>query len=105
MTPAWKDAVLAALDQRGHNRAWLARELGVTRSLVTKLFAVEKDGSMVQTSSALVPRICELLQLQPPMIDRPISDTDARLLELLRDAPEDLKVHVVGMLSASLKRR
>ena len=62
MTPRWKSLVESSLRSRGWGRADLARELGVSRAAVTKLLDQ-------QDVSALVPAICTLLDIPPPMVE------------------------------------
>lgn len=105
MTPEWKQLVLLALRERGKGVAWLAEELGLSESAGYKLFAAKADGSMVQTGSADVPRICALLDLPPPMVATPPlpEPRDARIRELLLEAPDSLKDAVIEILSRSRK--
>lgn len=107
MTPEWKDLVLVALRQRGKGIPWLADELGLSPSAGYKLFATKPDGSMVQTGSAEVPRICALLDVPPPLVGTPPlpEPRDARIRELLLEAPDTLKDAVIEILSRSTKSR
>lgn len=59
-TRAWRDAVERALSDAGKNRAWLARELGASRSTITRLLAGEHH------ASTEIDRICELLDISRP---------------------------------------
>ena len=105
MTPAWKATVELALKERGKSRAWLAKQIGVGRGHITQLFAVNEDGSMYRVASELVPRICEVLDIPPPLVDTPpvTEPRDARIAELLREAPDALKDAVIEILSRTLK--
>jgi len=105
MTPAWKATVLSRLKDRGRNRSWLAQQLGVGRGHITQLFATTPEGEMVRVASELVPKICELLDLPPPLVDNPPlpEPRDARINELLREAPDTLKDAVIEILSRTLK--
>lgn len=107
MTQAWKDRVEAELAARGHNRAWLAERLGVTRGKITKLFKRNPDGSMHQVSSEAVAEICQLLDIPRPLMATPDEPDpkDARLLELVRDAPAELKDAAIAMLEAYFRVR
>lgn len=60
MTDRWKAAVDERLRELGMTKADLARELKVTKAAISRLPA--------QNVSTLVPRICEVLDLQPPMV-------------------------------------
>jgi len=106
MTPEWKALVLAELEKRGKDIPWLAEQIGISRSAGYKMFAVDSEGNMVQTGSADVPTICELLDLPPPLVANPaVTDTkDGRIMELVRHAGDDLKDGVIAFLSAALKR-
>lgn len=105
MTPAWKRAVLLALSDRGKSIPWLAKQVGLSRSAGYKLFAETSDGEMIQYGSAEVPQICALLSLPPPLVDAPPlpEPRDARIAELLRDAPDALKDAVIEILGRALK--
>lgn len=100
MTQAWKDRVEAELASRGLNRAWLAREIGVTRGFVTKLFKQNADGSMLQINSEAVPRICAVLDLPPPLVAAPdeLDEKTQRIMDLIKDRPESFKDGLLSML-------
>lgn len=69
MTDEWKLLVRAELDRRTEpptTRAELARELGVTRGLLTKILRTSNEPGLRQHASALVPRICEILAVPMP---------------------------------------
>jgi hypothetical protein len=107
MTPEWKELVLLALRRKGKGIQWLADEIGLSSSAGYKLFAVRPDGSMMQTGSAEVPHICALLDLPPPLVGTPPlpEPRDARIRELLLEAPDTLKDAVIEILSRSTKSR
>lgn len=107
MTLVWKDRVEAEIAARGRNRAWFAREIGVTRGFVTKLFKRKPDGSMLQIHSEAVPRICALLGLPPPLVDAP-EDLDSktqRIMDLIKDQPDAVKDGLLSMLEGLHGRR
>jgi transcriptional regulator with XRE-family HTH domain len=91
MTPKFKADVQRALDERGWTRQDLAEKLHVAKSGITNLLGPN------QTSSALVPRVAELLG-----IDMPILGTDAELADLISklspEARQALVVLVRGMM-------
>jgi hypothetical protein len=55
MTPAWKQAVRAALADLGWNQSMLAKQAGVARSVVSAMLSED------QSSSDAVPLVCEAL--------------------------------------------
>jgi hypothetical protein len=59
VTQQWVDAAKARLEENGHNAAWLARELGVEQSQISRVF-----GELGR--SRLVPRIAQLLAMHAP---------------------------------------
>jgi hypothetical protein len=105
MTPKWKRKVLAKLDELGKSIPWLATKVGLSRSAGYKLFAEKENGEMVQEGCAEVPQICELLGIDPPLVEPadPPSERDARIAELLNVAPDSLKDAVIEILSNRLK--
>jgi ParB-like chromosome segregation protein Spo0J len=90
MTPAFKVDVQRRLDDLGWTRQELAKRLKTSKSSVTQMLGP------TQTSSVLVPRVAQLLDI--PM---PVLGTDAELAELIRRLPEEkraaLLVIVKGM--------
>jgi hypothetical protein len=105
MTPRWKRKVLAKLDELDKSIPWLASKIGLSRSAGYKLFAEKENGDMVQEGCAEVPQICELLGIDPPLIEPPDppQPRDARIAELLSVAPDSLKDAVIEILSNRLK--
>lgn len=81
MSDEWKALVMQAMDAQGVSRADLARELGVTRGLITKLLRPIADGG--QQVSALVPKVCELLKVPMPGSAAPVDARRARLDEVI----------------------
>lgn len=95
MTAAWKAEARAAMEARGMTDADLGRAVGVKRDTIGKMF-------LRQTSSSLVPRVCEVLGLAPPMTPTPTTRDDkvARIVELLADVPDEVKDSVIIILEA-----
>jgi hypothetical protein len=95
MTKEWKELVLRTMQEKNISRADLARELGVTRGLITKMFGN-------QVASALVPKICDLLKIPPPL--SPTEETaprDVRIANLLgrmNDAQRDAAINFLETL-------
>lgn len=72
MTPEWKASVERRLAELGWTRMHLAAKLKVAKSAITSLLGPK------QSASALVPRICQLLDV--PM---PVHGTDSEIAELV----------------------
>jgi hypothetical protein len=105
MTPAWKALVLAEMERRGWGRERLATELGVDRSLIYKIFPTSPREDEVM-NSAIVPQMCELLSLPPPMEPTEIarSDQDRKILELVRALTPETKDSLITFIEGLLKR-
>lgn len=104
MTEKWKDDVRAALGARGVGQDWLAQQVGAAgRGTISKLLKRNLDGQPVQSVSALVPRICEVLGLDLPLVPA-LNPRDARVLELLKLVPDDTKDAIIALLETSAKR-
>lgn len=88
MTPEWKAQVLERLADRGWTRMELAARLKVAKSAITALLGPR------QTSSSLVPKVCQLLDL--PM---PVHGTDSEVAALVgrlsREKPEQRDALIV----------
>lgn len=100
MTPEWKEAVRGALRDRGVSEQWLADQIaarldapGMKRDTVNKMLRN-------QQASALVPHVCAILGLPPPMVATPpVPDPELRLaLDLVRKAPPDIRRAVIALL-------
>ena len=101
MTDEWKSEVRAALAQRGVHEQWLADQVGARR---------DAPGSMKrdtinkllrkQHTSTLVPEICAILGISPPMIPTAAApDEDSRKINyLLLGSPPWIKHAVRGVL-------
>lgn len=74
----------------GMNRAGLARDLGVSRAAVTKMLDQ-------QEVSALVPRICEILGLPPPMVETE-DEALARINERLNSWSDAQRAKLLEMM-------
>lgn len=97
MTSAWKREVMEAMLKQGISKADLARELDVTRGLITKLFAT-------QQASSLVPRICKLLNVPPPLSPTETkSESDSRVETLLGKMTDEQKAQAIAFLEAFMK--
>lgn len=90
MTPAWKKAVIDRLEELKMDKAELARLIGADKSIMTKLLTT-------QHASALVPSICAVLKLDPPMqaIALEKSDED-RVIESLSAEEKRLVANFVN---------
>jgi hypothetical protein len=95
MTRAWKERVLARLeendaaDRMPRNPAELARMLKADKAGMYATFDLERDPP--QMSSSYVDAICDLLDIGPPMVE---SNEDAELeadLEIIRHMPADAR--------------
>jgi|KBSSwiStaDraftv2_1062776.scaffolds.fasta_scaffold00132_62 hypothetical protein len=87
MTPEWKDKVRAALKTRGVSEQWLADQIAKRRGRVMKRDTVNKL-LRKQQSSALVPDICAILGLPPPMVSTPDEDSGRALERIMAASPE-----------------
>lgn len=90
MTDEWKALVVATMAARKPpmSRADLARELNVTRGLITKMMRPIADGG--QQVSALVPRVCELLGVPMPHQAAPeVEERRRRLNNVLNRLNDD----------------
>lgn len=105
MTPEWKESVRAELRARGVGEQWLADRIserrgvpGMKRDTINKLLRHQR-------TSSLVPDICAILGLDPPLVATPpIPDEELRLvLDLLRDADADVRRAVILLLQSRSK--
>ena len=94
MTPEWKAKVREKLEGRGA-AAELARQLGVDKSLIGRMLSER------QQTSKLVDRICELLQIEPPL--QPVTDGDKHdeLDELVEGLTEEQRHRALQILRAA----
>lgn len=105
MTPAWKALAIAALQKKGWSREHLAKELGVDRGLMYRILPVgERDNEI--WGSALVPRMCELLGLPPPLVPTEMAkdERDRQIMELVRALPPETKDSLIEFISGLLRR-
>lgn len=88
MTPEWKVLVDKRLVELGWTRMELAAKLKVAKSAITAMLGPR------QTSSSLVPKVCQLLNL--PM---PVHGTDSEVAALVgrlsREKPEQRDALIV----------
>ena len=105
MTPEWKERVRAILRERDVGEQWLADRVaerrglkGMKRDTINKLLNK-------QHVSALVPDICAILGIDPPLVATPpIPDEETRLaVELVVAAPTELKRAVILLLQGRSK--
>jgi hypothetical protein len=99
MTPAWKDRVRAALDQRGESEQWLADEVAKRRGMKEMKRDTINKLLRRQQVSVLVPDICAILGVPPPMIEAPIDEETQRDIALIIAAPDDVRRAVRLLLS------
>lgn len=99
MTEAWKEDVRAALRLRNVSEQWLADQIAARRRRPMKRDTINKM-LRKQKTSALVPDVCAILGLAPPMIATPTApDEEARrTIELLMRAPLDVRRAVLLLL-------
>lgn len=105
MTPEWKERVRIELRERGVGEQWLADRVaerrgmkGMKRDSINKLLNR-------QHVSALVPDICAILGLDPPLVATPsLPDEETRLaVDLVMSAPPELKRAVILLLQGRSK--
>lgn len=95
LTPDWKALVKHRLGEMGRTQMWLSKQLGVDRSAITKML---KSGH----TSSLVPTVCEVLGIPPPMQEVRTSD-EAAVLRIFRELPEPLRPAVLSILEGMKK--
>lgn len=102
MTGEWKDQVRAALTARGVGEQWLADEVAKRRGKSMKRDTINKLLRR-QTTSALVPDICAILGLPPPMVATPhVPDEETqRLIRLALKASPDVRRALIRLLEGS----
>ncbi len=83
MTEAWKRLVERRLEEMGKDRAWLADQLEVEKSTITRLLAD-------QNTSSLVPKIVELLEIPSPFAPIESLFEEETLGNLKKLDPDDL---------------
>jgi transposase-like protein len=102
MSDEWKALVVQAMSVQKISRADLARELGVTRGLITKLLKPASQGG--QQVSALVPRLSTLLKIPMPHGARPIVDERrARLDEVVKRLSDEKLEAAIHFLEAMVR--
>ena len=99
MTDAWKDDVRAALRTRGVSEQWLADQIAARRKTTMKRDTINKM-LRKQKTSALVPDVCAILGLPPPMIATPpVPDEETkRAIDLVLKATPDVRRAVLLLL-------
>lgn len=104
MTPEWKDEVRAALRLREASEQWLADQIGARRKRKIKRDTINKMLNR-QTASSLVPDVCAILGLRPPMVATPnLPDAETtQLIELVLAAPEPVRAAVLLLLKSHSK--
>lgn len=105
MTPEWKESVRAKLRERDVSEQWLADRIAERRGMARMRRDTVNKLLNRQTASALVPDICAILGLDPPMTATPkVTDEETRLaLELLRDASPEQRRAVILLLRGRSK--
>lgn len=100
MTPEWKESVRAALRLRDESEQWLADQIAARRKRKMKRDTINKL-LRKQKHSALVPDICAILGLAPPMIATPSAPDEEtkRLIDLLLKAPPDKRKAILLLLT------
>lgn len=105
MTPQWKADVRAAMSMRGVSEQWLADQISQRRGVKIKRDTINKL-LRKQKSSSLVPDICSILGLAPPMIATPSvpDEKTKRAIDLVLRASPELRDAVILLLEASYKQ-
>ena len=90
MTPEWKATVRLELDRRDVSEQWLADQVAKRRGM--KSMKRDTINKMLnrQQSSSLVPDVCAILGIDPPMVatpQRPDEETRQILELLMRSSP------------------
>ena len=102
MTPEWKADVYRVLEQRGLSEQWLADEVakrrgmrGMKRDTINKMLRR-------QQASALVPDVCAILGLPPPLVaTQPLPDAETkRAIDLMLKAPPEVRRAVLLLLES-----
>ena len=106
MTDEWKDQVRAALRLRGVSEQWLADQIAARRKTKMKRDTINKLLRRYRTS-ALVPDICAILGLAPPMIATPPAPDDEtqRDVQMMLDAPAEIRQAIRLILLGHSKAR
>ena len=105
MTPEWKEDVRRKLRDRDVSEQWLADRVAERRGMAhMKRDTINKLLNR-QRTSALVPDICAILGLDPPMTATPaVTDEEMRLaFELLREASPEQRRAVILLLRGRSK--
>lgn len=106
MTPEWKAEVRAAMEERGVHDQWLADRITERRRLAKpmKRWTISKLLRHQQTST-LVPDICAILGLPPPMTATPhVPDEETRkTIDLLVKAPPEVRRAILLLLEDRAK--
>lgn len=104
MTPEWKEDVRAALKIRGVSEQWLADQIATRRKTKMKRDTINKLLRR-QLASSLVPDICAILGLAPPMIATPPAPDEEtkRAIELVLNASPEKRRAVISLLEGSSK--
>lgn len=105
MTREWKNLVLETIGRRGWSIERLGEELGVARSLAYRLFPSSPRADEIWSSS-VVPTVCELLGLPPPMEPTEIArdENDRRILEMIRALPPSAKNSLEAFIASLLEK-
>lgn len=103
MTLEWKEQVRAALTARKVGEQWLADEVAKRRGLKKMKRDTINKLLRRQTSSALVPDICVILAVPPPMTATPsLPDEETQhLIDLALKADPEVRRAVIRLLLAS----
>ena len=104
MTPEWKESVRTALRLRGVSEQWLADQIATRRRTTMKRDTINKLLRRYATS-ALVPDICAILGLAPPMIATPPAPDEEtkHAIELVIKASPELRRAVILLLEGRSK--
>lgn len=98
MTPEWKEDVRSALSARGVGEQWLADRIAERRGMSRMKRDTVNKMLRVQRHSALVPDVCAILGLDPPLTATPrIPDAERRraIELLLRSSDETVRAMLV----------
>lgn len=106
MTPEWKEQVRVALASRGLSEQWLADQVAKRRGIKTMKRDTINKLLRKQTTSALVPDICSILALAPPMVATPsVPDEEtSQLIDLALSAAPSVRSAVMILLREGAKK-
>ena len=91
LSDEWKQRVRDRLAEMGRDHRWLEAQIGASRGMVTKMLRPS------QNTSALVDRVCEALEIAPPMSEVR-SEDEQELVTLYRSMSPEQRRQILGLL-------